>query len=101
MDKSIRVTHFRFGGNELVVVSEPIMRTSDFPDLNGAEREVALLAVSGYSNSDIAAKRCVRKQTVTNQLSSIYKKLGVASRSGMIAYIRDALAEPGGDKSSS
>jgi DNA-binding CsgD family transcriptional regulator len=81
------VTRFRVGGDELVVVSEPTVRATDFPTLSEAERDVAFLATSGYSNKAIAARRG------SHQLTAIYRKLGVSSRAEMVARLLDSLAE--------
>jgi len=92
-EEGVRVTRFRVGGDELVVVSEPTVRATDFPTLSEAERDVAFLATSGYSNKAIAARRGSHPQTIANQLTAIYRKLGVSSRAEMVARLLDSLAE--------
>lgn len=48
--------------------------------LTEAESDVARRVLDGASNDDIARARGVSIKTVGNQLESIYRKLGVASR---------------------
>ena len=49
--------------------------------LTSTERAVATLAAGGASNADIARARGAAVRTIENQLASIYRKLGVHSRS--------------------
>ena len=55
--------------------------------LTRRERECALLAAEGLHNGDIAKRLGKSQITVRNQLSSIYKKLGIDSRNKLIAAI--------------
>lgn len=48
--------------------------------LSPAETEVALLALSGHTNSQIAEKRGTSSRTVANQMASLLRKLGLSSR---------------------
>jgi DNA-binding NarL/FixJ family response regulator len=48
--------------------------------LTRREREVALMATSGLSSKDIAARLFVSARTVDNHLQAAYTKLGVTSR---------------------
>jgi DNA-binding NarL/FixJ family response regulator len=50
------------------------------PQLTTAEARVAALATQGLSNKGIAAALCVRPRTVETHLTSVYRKLGIASR---------------------
>jgi DNA-binding CsgD family transcriptional regulator len=86
------VAQFRVGGDEFVVVSEPIV-AADLAALTEAEREVARLVADGCSNQAIAAKRGARPRTVANQLAAIFRKLAVSSRSELIARLVDLQAE--------
>ena len=79
-----RATRFRLGGTEYVVLREP----ADEPRwgaLTPAEREVAEGVLAGCSNAQIASLRGTSASTVVNQLSAVYRKLGVASRFELIA----------------
>jgi DNA-binding CsgD family transcriptional regulator len=53
--------------------------------LTRRERECALLAAQGLHNRDIANKLGKSEITVRNQLSSIYRKLGIDTRHKLIA----------------
>jgi len=89
----VRVVRFRVGGEEFVVLSEPIVGAADLAGLTEAERELARLVADGCSNQAIAAKRGVRVQTVANQLVAIYRKLAVSSRSELAARLVGPLAK--------
>lgn len=69
------------GGEQLVAISVPIGRNVTIPGLTKAEDAVVSLVLRGLSNQSIARRRGTSSRTVANQLQSIYRKLGVASRS--------------------
>lgn len=48
-----------------------------FPKLSESERQVAYLACKGLSAKEISLQLCIAEKTVRNQLSIIYKKIGV------------------------
>jgi two-component system nitrate/nitrite response regulator NarL len=59
------------------------------------DREVVQLVVAGCSNERIAERLNIRTQTVKNQLSRIYAKVGVSTRVQLAVYaLRHGLAEP-------
>jgi DNA-binding CsgD family transcriptional regulator len=93
MQEGLRVAQFSAGGDEFVVVSEPMVGAADLAALTEAEREVARLVADGRSNQAIATKRGARPQTVANQLAAIYRKLAVSSRSELIARLVGSLAK--------
>jgi DNA-binding CsgD family transcriptional regulator len=62
----------------VVVVTFSLRRCST---LSPAELEVARLAVSGMANRAIALRRGSAPRTVANQLATVFRKLGVGSRS--------------------
>jgi DNA-binding NarL/FixJ family response regulator len=49
-------------------------------ELTPREREIFTLLAIGYDNDTIAEKLCLAEQTVRNQVSAIYAKLGVKDR---------------------
>lgn len=51
-----------------------------FDDLTNREREIFTLIATGYDNEEIARKLNLAVQTVRNQVSTIYSKLGVKDR---------------------
>lgn len=55
--------------------------------LTAAERDVLALVLAGESNRSIAALRSVSYRTVANQVASIFRKLGVGSRRGLLARL--------------
>ena len=55
--------------------------------LTGRERDVSELAAGGASNRDIAASLKIAERTVEVHLTSVYKKLGVRSRSALASRI--------------
>jgi DNA-binding NarL/FixJ family response regulator len=55
--------------------------------LTRAERAVVALLMTGCANREIAAARGSTESTVKHQLVSVYRKLGVASRTRLIALI--------------
>lgn len=56
-------------------------------ELSSREREVALSACRGLQNSAIAGRLGITARTVENHLRSIYAKVGVSSRSQMVAQL--------------
>lgn len=48
--------------------------------LSAREREIALLALEGAANKDIAAQLGISHATVKNHLNNAYRKLGISSR---------------------
>ena len=80
---------FRIGSDEYLVFSFAweAQRTEFSPpaDLTEAETDVVRRIVEGYSNARIAAARGVSPRTIANQVSAIFRKLGVASRRELAA----------------
>jgi DNA-binding CsgD family transcriptional regulator len=69
-------------------------RASELPiysmlaELTVAERDIVRLVLAGKSNAEIAAELRKSVNTVKCQLTCVYKKLGIASRSQLLARIR-------------
>ncbi|MBW6506813.1 MAG: hypothetical protein K0B00_08705 [Rhodobacteraceae bacterium] len=57
--------------------------------LSSAERDVALLSFRGLKISEIAAARGTRDGTIKAQLSSVFHKAGVSSKSELLAVFMD------------
>lgn len=78
-------TFFTFRGEEfaVLVVSQPAPSYLD--DLSGAEREICAYILAGRSNADIAKLRGTSINTVENQIASLFRKLGIYSRSELAA----------------
>ena len=54
--------------------------------LSPAESEVARYLLEGRSNAEIASQRGSSARTVANQVSSLFRKLGVSSRLELVAF---------------
>ena len=61
-----------------------------FPDLSPREREVLTLISQGLTNTAIAEKLFLSPKTIRNQVSVIFSKLQVATRSEAIVKAREA-----------
>ena len=59
--------------------------------LTKRERQVAVLTCDGLSNKTIAHKLCVTEGTVKHHLHSIYQKLGVPNKAGLIIAFSDRI----------
>jgi DNA-binding NarL/FixJ family response regulator len=70
---------------EYLVLSYPLPTPALPHSLSQAEREVAILLVRGLSSRAVAARRGVALRTISNQIASLYAKLGVGSR---IEFVR-------------
>jgi len=78
-------------GERFIVMSLPTGTSGNsYTQLSAAEREVASDAAAGLSNAAIAKKRGRSTRTIANQLASIYRKLGVASRAELAALSLEA-----------
>jgi DNA-binding CsgD family transcriptional regulator len=84
------VTRWSVGGNALALVDLPPMgdlyrALCDGHGLTEAEVAVGALVLRGLGNDAIAAARATSPRTVRNQLSSLFRKLGVGSRTELAA----------------
>ena len=61
--------------------------------LSPAEREVALFAVRGYSNAEIAKARGKSEATVKSQLNAIFRKADVPGRTALVCHFIDVVLE--------
>lgn len=62
------------------------------PHLPPAEFEVLLRIVEGQSYADVARERHVSKRTVANQVASIFHRLRVSGRAGLVSHVVSAAA---------
>jgi len=68
-------------GQEFIVVSWPRHQREALTKLTQAETEVLTALFEGHTNQAIANLRGTSLRTVNNQVSALFKKLGVRSRS--------------------
>ncbi|MEU0507012.1 helix-turn-helix transcriptional regulator [Nocardia sp. NPDC005998] len=73
------------------LVQDQLPRTgptdSRWQELSPAEREVALLAAAGWTNSAIAARRGNSTRTVDAQITTVFRKLLITNRFDIIGHI--------------
>lgn len=82
---SIEALHLEIDGDQFAVLHWPLSGAWLPPVLTPAEREVALLAVAGHSNREIAVLRGTSERTVANQIAAVLSKTHASSRAGLIA----------------
>lgn len=80
----------RIGNETLVVLSVPVAESVALEELTPAEREVAHAVLRGLSNEQVARLRGCRPRTIASQLASIYRKLGISSRSELATLVGGA-----------
>jgi DNA-binding NarL/FixJ family response regulator len=61
-----------------------------FPELTSREREVLELIAAGKSNATIARELALAPKTISNRVSTVFIKLGVADRAQAIVLAREA-----------
>lgn len=88
MVKDSRLVKFRLRGQRYAVFSEPIERDEPEP-ITQSETEVMKLMLEGLSNAEIARSRGRAVRTVANQVASLFRKLGVNSRSELMSLFAD------------
>jgi DNA-binding CsgD family transcriptional regulator len=81
-----RLHEIEVNGERFLVVSYPL-RELVAGKLSATEAEVALLAMNGLSNAQIAETRGTSVRTVANQMASVLRKLGVASRRQLVSVL--------------
>jgi DNA-binding NarL/FixJ family response regulator len=72
---------------DFALISYPLAGAKWADKLAPGELDVARQVVLGRSNADIAKARGTSVHTVTNQISVIFSKLGVTSRSELVALL--------------
>ena len=82
------MTFFMRGGQE--TAKSGSVTAVPFPELTPREREILELLAQGLTNPAIAEKLVLSPKTIRNQVSNIFSKLQVASRSEAIVKAREA-----------
>lgn len=67
-------------GQRCAVLSVPSICEFSFSVLSAAENRISSYVLAGLSNEQIAQKRGVSRNTVENQIASLFRKLHVSSR---------------------
>jgi DNA-binding CsgD family transcriptional regulator len=62
-------------------------RAPGLDDLTAQELQVSLAVVKGLSNPEIAAALFLSRKSVERHLSTVYRKLGLRSRTELVAYV--------------
>jgi len=84
------VTPVQVGGVRGLLIDLPVDEL-DLPDtLTAAEREVVQLVAQGLSNEEIGTLRGRSARTIANQLAAVYRKVGVFSRTELLARLAAA-----------
>jgi DNA-binding NarL/FixJ family response regulator len=76
---------FELEGEEYVLLGFPLMLGAEGPPLTTAERAILAFLLEGRTNDEIAGARGRSPRTVANQVASIFRKLGVASRRELLS----------------
>lgn len=85
-----------FHGLKQKLISQREMDDSEIERINRIsmltprEKELFLLLVEGYTLKESAKQLSVKYSTANTHMTSIYKKLNVNSRAGLIIQYRDA-----------
>lgn len=87
----LRSTRFKVGTEDYAVLSYPLPRWSLPESLTPAERSVLAAILEGSDRAEVAALRGVSRHTVDNQLTLVFRKLGVRSREELAARLVDAV----------
>lgn len=65
-------------------------RAPGLDDLTPQELQVSLAVVKGLSNPEAAAALFLSHKSVERHLSTVYRKLGIRSRTELVAYVSRA-----------
>lgn len=82
----LRAKRARVGSERIYIFSYPI-EAPPVADLSRSELAVARLVVEGKSRREIAEARGVAHSTVNKQIESVFRKVGVGSRSELAAKL--------------
>src|SRR5260221_9708396 len=74
--------------------------TLDLYNLSPAQKRIAELVAQAYPNREIARRLKIKEQSVRNELSRIFKKMGVWNRVELALLMRDGKAEEQGPQTS-
>ncbi|MGR9108793.1 MAG: LuxR C-terminal-related transcriptional regulator [Gammaproteobacteria bacterium] len=75
-------------GEALLVGAYPLVDEDRVKDLTDAEKAILAQLLAGSTNGDIAQRRKTSAYTVANQVQTIFRKIGVRSRSELAARLQ-------------
>jgi DNA-binding NarL/FixJ family response regulator len=75
--------------------SEAPAKVLDLYNLSPAQTRIAGLVAQAYPNREIARRLRIKEQSVRNELSRIFKKMGVWNRVELALLMRDSHPEAG------
>lgn len=87
---SLTASRIREGAGEFMILHYPAPSWPLPPCLTSAERSIVLSLIAGRSRDAIARARATSPRTVANQLASIFRRLGVQSRIGLLVALHRA-----------
>lgn len=88
-----------------IFLQSVLTKSTPLARLSVQERNVVMLLAEGfgvspqgYTNRQLADSLSVAEDTVKTHLRSVYRKLGVPGRTGVVALVRPYLSDPSGQK---
>ncbi|HJX84521.1 MAG TPA: LuxR C-terminal-related transcriptional regulator [Candidatus Angelobacter sp.] len=70
----------------------------DLYNLTPAQKRIALLVAEAYPNREIAQRLKIKEQSVRNEVSRIFKKIGVWNRVELALLVRNGSPQTGGKR---
>jgi len=91
------VSFFSLGPDEFAIIPVAGDPAPCLANLSAAETRVLAELAIGRSNREIATSRGTSLRTITNQVSAVFRKLGVRSRSELVLLLSGgkAMEDPG------
>lgn len=96
------VSFFSLGPDDFAIIPVAGDPAPCLANLSAAETRVLAELATGRSNREIATSRGTSLRTITNQVSAVFRKLGVRSRSELVLLLsggkaRDRASERSGE----
>ncbi|MBX7190745.1 MAG: helix-turn-helix transcriptional regulator [Sandaracinaceae bacterium] len=88
LPRGLRAYEVELDGVRHLVFEHVLDATEGRRGLSQAEREIVALLEEGLSDREIGLRRGVTRSTLTKQIQSIFRKLGVSSRRELLARPR-------------
>jgi DNA-binding NarL/FixJ family response regulator len=94
------VSFFSVGPDEFAIIPVAGDPAPCLANLSAAETRVLAELAIGRSNREIATSRGTSLRTITNQVSAVFRKLGVRSRSELVLLLSGGKAQEGASERS-